>query len=496
MNKSIIITSAIFFLFIGISFNPVITAHKQIQEETNQGWYYLSSFNNFAPKGLPDISQRQHGWRYIYDGGNKIAESNAEGDDLQIISYGSRIMNYDPIIVMGPNCYLESTPGGDDIEFWNFCFLVSVSNCLWWLDSKYEDPTGIPGDGIDSFPLVQDYGIGDDHSPENAPLLVCDMANLLGTASYNASFTFQDFDQRIQEWMTKKGIGDMFTFSYYRYPTYQLISEEISQDKPVMLYIAFYKKNDELYEFAGNHYVSCAGINTDEKKIAFSDPFLDINNPNDIDDWNESTNHNNAENVSHDIYQITYGSPFSNDEYTKCWLPDYWPYYDFCTINWAISIDEIKYTHDRPTITGPTEGKKGENYTYTFQNTDTDFDEVSYYIDWGDNTAGGWTRYRPADDPLIASHTWDDKSINTIRVKIKDEEGKQSSWGELQVTIAKEKNIFEIVYKQIIQHSTLLKIIIHKLGLESEYYIQTNEQDVSMHLIPIPTNYNVKNNAI
>ena len=79
-------------------------------------------------------------------------------------------------------------------------------------------------------------------------------------------------------------------------------------------------------------------------KIAFSDPFLDMNNPNFNEDWNESRSHNNPENVSHDVYQIALGSPFSNNvQYppVKCWLPDYWPYYDLCTIEYAYTINFI-----------------------------------------------------------------------------------------------------------------------------------------------------------
>lgn len=360
-----------------------------IQESKENGWNYLESFPNYAPKGLPDISQRQHKWRYVIDGGNGIVESIAAGDDTQIVQYGKKIMEYGNIIAMGPNCYLESTPGDDDLEYWNFCFLVSLANCFWWLDSKYADPNGTMGDGVDSYPLVEDYGVGDDHVPENAPLLVCDLAYMQGIPRYNKSF--DDFDVYLEEWLVKKGLGDTFEFKGYMYPTFGFIAEEINQEKPVILNIVLFKKYGANYVYDGNHFVSCAGVNVGEMKIAFSDPFLDSN----VSNPNNESSHNNANNVSHDIYQIERGSPLNGSllhpeyQWMKCWLPEYWPYYDICIITQANVINQINDTLDSPSISGSHIGIVGKTYSYTFQSTDPDVGEVSYYIDWGDDNSSG-----------------------------------------------------------------------------------------------------------
>ncbi|MCP4582898.1 MAG: DNRLRE domain-containing protein [candidate division Zixibacteria bacterium] len=51
------------------------------------------------------------------------------------------------------------------------------------------------------------------------------------------------------------------------------------------------------WERKGQHYVTCAGVNSERDLLAISDPIQDIQNPADLD-------HNNAANVSHDIYPV------------------------------------------------------------------------------------------------------------------------------------------------------------------------------------------------
>jgi hypothetical protein len=88
-------------------------------------WYFKPAYPNYAPSGMPDFDQKQDNW-------------------------------------------VNPTTGN-----WSYCGPVAVANCFWWFDSKYADPTGMPGDGADTFPLVQNYfapnpvwGL-DDHDPAN-----------------------------------------------------------------------------------------------------------------------------------------------------------------------------------------------------------------------------------------------------------------------------------------------------------------------------------------
>jgi len=86
-----------------------------------------------------------------------------------------------------------------------------------------------------------------------------------------------------------------------------------------------------------------------------------------------------------------------------------------------------------PTITGPASGNAKTTYTYTFTTMDPDGDNVSYFVDWGDNTASGWLGPYPSDVEQSASHSWSKKGTYTIRIKAKDTWGAESDWGTLGV---------------------------------------------------------------
>ena len=83
-------------------------------------------------------------------------------------------------------------------------------------------------------------------------------------------------------------------------------------------------------ERTGGHYVTCAGVNSEEAKIAFSDPILDIANPTPDD-------HNDAAVVSYDIYNVSTDAP-QPDINTQWWLTDYHAGYDFTVVEQAVII--------------------------------------------------------------------------------------------------------------------------------------------------------------
>lgn len=89
------------------------------------------------------------------------------------------------------------------------------------------------------------------------------------------------------------------------------------------------------------HYVTCAGVNSAEAMIAFSDPTLDIANPSPVD-------HNDAANVSHDIYNVSVGSP-QPDINTQWWLSDYHAGYNYTVVEQAVVICPIPDT-TKPTV--------------------------------------------------------------------------------------------------------------------------------------------------
>jgi hypothetical protein len=104
-----------------------------------------------------------------------------------------------------------------------------------------------------------------------------------------------------------------------------------------------------------------------------------------------------------------------------------------------------------PTITGTANGKINIEYEYTFDTIDIDGDNISYYVDWGDDTNSGWTEYVPSGTTVTLNHTWTKMGAYNIRAKAKDENNAESGWEYLSVTMP-------LSYNQNNQQSIKLKI--------------------------------------
>ncbi len=111
---------------------------------------------------------------------------------------------------------------------------------------------------------------------------------------------------------------------------------------------------------------------------------------------------------------------------------------------WA-NIRESNNPPTPPIITGETQGKAGTSYEYTFQSTDPDDDEVSYRIDWDDDTEITIGPFASGEE-ASASHTWQEKDTYIIRAKAIDSFDAESDWATLEVTMPRNKpisNVFE-----------------------------------------------------
>jgi len=103
---------------------------------------------------------------------------------------------------------------------------------------------------------------------------------------------------------------------------------------------------------------------------------------------------------------------------------------------------------EKPTITGKTKGKPDTEYEYTFVSTDSGEDEISYFIDWGDNSTTGWTRTSPSGEYYNSSHTWSEEGDYTIKAKAKDTYGAESDWETKTVSMPKNKAINTALFLQ------------------------------------------------
>jgi len=99
-----------------------------------------------------------------------------------------------------------------------------------------------------------------------------------------------------------------------------------------------------------------------------------------------------------------------------------------------------------PTITGDATGHVRHSYNYTIRSTDPDNDTLSYYIDWGDGTTTNWTTPTPSGQSIVQSHTWEKRGTYTIKVKARDEHGRESDWGTLTIKMPYEPPRFPIIH--------------------------------------------------
>ena len=309
-------------------------------------WYFKLGYPNYAPSGMPDFNQTQDKWQRINCGPDGILNSANASDDLIV----GPPEPYKQLIVPGPNCTLDSTlnTSSDDFVQWCFSGPVAVANCLWWFDSKYANHSGTPGDGEDECLLVEDYGAGDDHSSDTVPRLIERLAGNMPT-SINGTTNISNAVVAIDDWLNETGLNDTLYVHIIPAPNFTQIEEEIERSQDVILWLGFWQNRTQPptgngvsgtgirigYWRLGWHYVTCAGVNSNESMIALSDPFFDNNAsgngpgrmvPDLHPDGYTSTFHNDAQNVSHDYYNVTE-------------IPDVNPFFNWSLSDYPISLN-------------------------------------------------------------------------------------------------------------------------------------------------------------
>ena len=88
-----------------------------------------------------------------------------------------------------------------------------------------------------------------------------------------------------------------------------------------------------------------------------------------------------------------------------------------------------------PVINGSTNGKTGVQYTYKFRSTDPDGDDVSYCVDWGDDTGEICIGPFTSGEEVTDTHTWSADGTYVVKVKARDIYSAESDWATLTVTM-------------------------------------------------------------
>ena len=115
---------------------------------------------------------------------------------------------------------------------------------------------------------------------------------------------------------------------------------------------------------------------------------------------------------------------------------------------------------DTPEIDGPTSGKVGTSYDYTFTTTDPNGDDVSYFIKWGDGDTEE-TAFYASGEEVTLSHIWNEQGTWIIEAKAIDPEGAESDWASLEVVMPVNQNTnyspFLLLLQKIIQRFPILE---------------------------------------
>ena len=143
-----------------------------------------------------------------------------------------------------------------------FCGPTAVADSLWWFDSEMEGRCGgTPGDGVDDFPLVEAFpGVSDDHEPLNVDPFIRDLSQWIKTDQFGPGTRIADMHQGLLNYIDFHGKGPLFTVKKVSSPTYEQIACSVESSWDVILLLGFWWTVDGInYSRCGGHFVTSAG---------------------------------------------------------------------------------------------------------------------------------------------------------------------------------------------------------------------------------------------
>jgi hypothetical protein len=201
--------------------------------------FYKSRYVDYCPNGMPDFDQKQGNW-WNPQSGN-----------------------------------------------FSWCGPVALANCLWWFDSKFEPnpidprpfyPNMLTPPPNDNFPLVMFYGPWDDHDTNNVIPFISQLGPICAVDGPTPGTMLPNLEIGFHTWLGIVGLPDAFTSNISFGPSYMEIRDSILSSQDVILLLGFYEiLPTQDCQWLGGHYVTCAGVCTQEPSICISDPFFDSN---------------------------------------------------------------------------------------------------------------------------------------------------------------------------------------------------------------------------
>ncbi len=209
---------------------------------------------------------------------------------------------------------------------WSYCGPLALADCLWWFDSKLEPKPVLPPAINDNYPLVKSFNatVWDDHDPRNLPPLVADLAYRMDTDGQRTGGTWEgtyitDMHQAVLALLAERGLSAQYDVKLVAKPTFEWVAEEVARSENVLLLLGYWTNDSGTWQRVGGHFVTSSGIDLVGRRIAVSDNLNDkaeSGAPGRVLNGvltshlpgHDSTVHNDAGNVSHDIYNAVSAS--------------------------------------------------------------------------------------------------------------------------------------------------------------------------------------------
>jgi hypothetical protein len=207
------------------------------------------TYPDYAPHGSPDFDMRQTGW------------------DLQT-----------KWILSGP---------------------AAAADALWWLDSAAEFDLG------HKYQLVTGYGPHSDHSPDNVPPLVADLAGK--TQSDGEGTSVEHMVAGLEDYIAAQGLEGALGVESIRGPSWDWLWFDAQQEDSVVVLLGFWQRYGDQWTRVGGHWVTICCLDPQGRTVEVIDPLFDgaaMGYPGRA--WGglpvSYTVHNDAQYVSYDEY--------------------------------------------------------------------------------------------------------------------------------------------------------------------------------------------------
>lgn len=153
-------------------------------------------------------------------------------------------------------------------EQWTHSGPAVAADALWYIDSKEEFERG------SKYDLVTSYGVWADHSADNVPPLIEDLAARVKTDGGGTDV--EDMVSGIEDYVRAKGLEDYFVVEKIKHPSWQWLWYDAQEsDAFVLLLLGFWQYNGEEWVRVGGHWVGDECPDPYGQTIELVDPILD-----------------------------------------------------------------------------------------------------------------------------------------------------------------------------------------------------------------------------